>query len=65
LEKGLKNFFKKRFKKYCGIRKRVLYLHPLREETIWEDKKHIHFSFPLGEMSDRTDGEKKFINILN
>ncbi len=29
-----KNFFKKRYKKYCGIKKRVLYLHPLKEESL-------------------------------
>jgi len=33
LEKGQKNFFQKRHKKYCGIKKRVLYLHPLKEES--------------------------------
>ena len=26
-------FFQKRFKKYCGVKKRVLYLHPLSKET--------------------------------
>ena len=29
-----KNFFKKRYKKYCRRKKRVLYLHPLKEERL-------------------------------
>jgi hypothetical protein len=33
-KRGKKNFFQKRSEKYCGIRKRVLYLHPLREESL-------------------------------
>ena len=32
-KKGLGRFFQKKFKKYCGVKKRVLYLHPLNEET--------------------------------
>ena len=31
--RGLKKLFQKKIKNYCGNKKRVLYLHPLNEET--------------------------------
>jgi len=41
-KREIKNFFQKRHKKYCGNKKRVLYLHPLNEETSWEKRKEVH-----------------------
>jgi len=37
-----KIFLKKRFKKYCGVKKRVLYLHPLNEETKFRKDRKVH-----------------------
>ncbi len=54
-----KKLFKKNTKNYCGVKKRVLYLHPLSKETSWATRKTVHLSFPLGKMSDRTDGEEQ------
>jgi hypothetical protein len=34
---GKKNF-KKKYRNYCGVKKRVLYLHPLSKETSWGKK---------------------------
>jgi hypothetical protein len=33
-----KKNFKKKYRNYCGVKKRVLYLHPLSKETSWGKK---------------------------
>ena len=42
LEKGQKKYFKFFFKKRCGIKKRVLYLHPLWQRRPDEKIKKVH-----------------------
>ena len=42
-EKKVEKFFlKKKKQKYCVVKKRVLYLHPLSKETSWGKRKEVH-----------------------